>query len=355
MDRETGRNRTKRYHAAPHCGTKNEPRFRRAGLWPAPPSAICAVPAHPAHSLASFLTYALITPTLPSTMSALPAAPPATVTSRLLRAADLPRRGASLRPADRLPTGIVPFDTLLGGGLPRGALVELSGHTGRFALVLAALAAATSRGETAALLDLGDHLDPAAAEEAGCDLARLLWVRPRRFRDALLAAETVAAAGFRLVVLDAGLALPSSRLRDAGPWLRLARAAAPRRVAFLLSTPVPLAGLAAEALVGVSARALFHRAGAVRFLAGAATSLSLLKIRGDRPAEAPLLALSPLAAPLARRLLPDLLPAAPVPTRVGAAPSLAPTRSTAARPAFLATASPPSADRIPSDRAAACA
>lgn len=252
-------------------------------------------------------------------MLPLPAALAPAVASRLLRAADLPRRGASLRSVDRLPTGVAPFDDLLGGGLPRGALVELSGRAGgRFALVLAALAAVTSRGEAAALLDLGNHLDPASAEEAGCDLARLLWVRPRRFREALLAAETVAAAGFRLVVLDAGLALPSSRLRDAGPWLRLARAAAPRGVAFLLSTPVPLAGLAAEALVGVSARPLFRAAGSARFLAGAAASLSLLKVRGGRPAEAPLLALSPLAAPLARRLLPELLPATPAPAALPA-------------------------------------
>jgi hypothetical protein len=283
-------------------------------------------------------------------MSALPAALPASVASRLLRAADLPRRGASLRPGDRLPTGVAPFDALLGGGLPRGALVELSGRAGgRFALVLAALAAATSRGETAALLDLGDHLDPACAEEAGCDLSRLLWVRPLRFREALLAAETIAAAGFRLVVLDAGLALPSSRLRDAGPWLRLARAAAPRGVAFLLSTPVPLAGLAAEALVGVSVRALFHQAGTARFLAGAAASLSLLKVRGGRPAEAPLLALSPLAAPLAMRLLPGLLPAAS---------SLSPAHSTPAHPARAASApsSPiPAAAFIPPRRVATCA
>ena len=276
-------------------------------------------------------------------MSALTAALPASVASRLLRAADLPRLGAALRPGDRLATGVASFDALLGGGLPRGALVELSGRAGgRFALVLAALAAATSRGETAALLDLGDHLDPASAEEAGCDLSRLLWVRPLRFRDALLAAETVAAAGFRLVVLDAGLALPSSRLRDAGPWLRLARAASPRRVAFLLSTPVPLAGLAAEALVGVSARALFRQAGATRFFAGAAASLSLLKVRGGRPAEAPLLALSPLAAPLARHLLPALLPAAPtLPTPARAAST--PTSSVAA-PSF-----------VPPRRAVACA
>lgn len=293
-------------------------------------------------------------------MSPLPATLPATVASRLLRAADLPRRGASLRPGDRLPTGVAPFDALLGGGLPRGALVEISGRSGgRFALVLAALATATSRGETAALLDLGDHLDPAAAEEAGCDLARLLWVRPRRFREALLAAETIAAAGFRLVVLDAGLALPSSRLRDAGPWLRLARAAAPRRVAFLLSTPVPLAGLAAEALVGISARALFRAAGSARFLAGAAASLSLLKVRGGRPAEAPLLALSPLAAPLARRLLPDLHPAAisatPPPARFADSSSLSRARSVTVDPALLSVGSSASADRTAPGRAAACA
>lgn len=251
-------------------------------------------------------------------MPPLPANLPAEVASRLLRAADLPRRGSTLRADDRLPTGAAPFDTLLGGGLPRGALVELTGRSGgRFALVLAALAAATSRGEAAALLDLGDHLDPSSAEEAGCDLARLLWVRPRRFKDALLAAETVAAAGFRLVVLDAGLALPSSRLRDAAPWLRLARASAPRRVAFLLSTPVPLAGLAAEALLQISARGLFRAAGSACFLAGAAARVSLLKVRGGPPADTPPLALSPLAAPLARRLLPELAPARPA-----AAPSV---------------------------------
>lgn len=286
-------------------------------------------------------------------MSPLAAALPATVASRLLRAADLPRRGASVRPGDRLPTGVAPFDALLGGGLPRGALVELSGRSGgRFALVLAALAAATSRGETAVLLDLGDHLDPAAAEEAGCDLARLLWVRPRRFREALLAAETVAAAGFRLVVLDAGLALPSSRLNDAGPWLRLSRAASPRRVAFLLSTPVPLAGLAAEALVGVSARALFRQAGAARFLAGAATSLSLLKVRGGRPAEAPPLELSPLAAPLARRLLTPLLPAAPT----GSPATASPRHAAAARSLSPSAPAPsPAASFASPRRLATCA
>src|SRR5512143_1726070 len=48
------------------------------------------------------------------------------------------------------------------GGLPRGTLVEVVGRrsSGRFALALAALAAATQAGESAALVDLGDQLDP---------------------------------------------------------------------------------------------------------------------------------------------------------------------------------------------------
>ena len=296
-------------------------------------------------------------------MPPLPSNLPAEVASRLVRATDLPRRGAALRVDDRLATGVAPFDDLLGGGLPRGALVELTGRSGgRFALVLAALAAATSRGETAALLDLGDHLDPGSAEEAGCDLARLLWVRPHRFRDTLLAAEAVAAAGFRLVVLDAGLALPPSRVRDAAPWLRLARAAAPRRVAFLLSSPVPLSGLAAEALVGVSVRGLFRAAGSARFLAGAAARVSLLKVRGGPPAEAPPLALSPLAAPLAKRLLPELAPAARpsagLPTSARAASSVSPSSASvaSARPHHLATVPPPpSSPAAHPRRVASCA
>src|SRR5712671_2470581 len=74
-------------------------------------------------------------------------------------------------------TRVAPFDRLLGGqvhcpghdmsrgGLARGSLVELAGtrSSGRFAIALAALAAATRQGEAAALVDLGDHLEPKSA------------------------------------------------------------------------------------------------------------------------------------------------------------------------------------------------
>src|SRR5205814_69473 len=94
-------------------------------------------------------------------------------------ASALPSRSTAAAP---LPIGLAPFDRLLSGGLPRGRLTELVGRrsNGRFSIVLAALASATSCGEAAALVDRGNHLDPQSAREAGVDLGRLLWARPRR-------------------------------------------------------------------------------------------------------------------------------------------------------------------------------
>jgi hypothetical protein len=148
-----------------------------------------------------------------------------------------------------LATSVDTFDRLQGGGLARGAMIELCGprSSGRFAIALAALAAATAGAESAALIDGGDHLDPQQAKEAGVDLERLLWLRPRVIKQALLAAETVLAAGFSLVVLDCG-ELPVDRVPDAS-WRRLARGAIDRAGTLLLITPRPTAGAAAQAVV----------------------------------------------------------------------------------------------------------
>src|SRR5215472_14728354 len=73
----------------------------------------------------------------------------------------------------------VPALDALTGGLPRGALSEITGpaSSGRTSVMLAALAGATRRGETCALMDASDCFDPASAAVAGVDLDRLLWVR----------------------------------------------------------------------------------------------------------------------------------------------------------------------------------
>ena len=59
----------------------------------------------------------------------------------------------SARPERTAPTGVDALDQLLSGGLARGRLTEPIGRrsSGRTALGLAALAAATRRGETVAL------------------------------------------------------------------------------------------------------------------------------------------------------------------------------------------------------------
>jgi len=77
------------------------------------------------------------------------------------------------------PCGVAELDTLLGGGFPRGALVEVCGaaSSGRTSLSLSLLAQATCRQEACAYVDVSDALDPMSVAAAGVDARRLLWVR----------------------------------------------------------------------------------------------------------------------------------------------------------------------------------
>lgn len=197
--------------------------------------------------------------------------------ARLYRACDL------VSPAARraaLPTAVQALDRLLPGGLPKGSLVELAGRrsSGRFSLSLAALAAATSSGQPAALVDLGDHLDPQAAERAGVDLRCLLWARPRRVKEALAAAEMLIAAGFPLVVADLGLC-PRTRWTPDAAWVRLARSAQAQGATLLLSMPWRASGIAADAVVSAAGvRPVWQGGGRTpRLLAGLSSSLTLEK------------------------------------------------------------------------------
>ena len=71
------------------------------------------------------------------------------------------------------------LDRGLAGGLPRGQVSEVVGpsSSGRTSVAWAALAAATRRGESVALVDTFDRFDPPTACAGGMDLSRLLWVR----------------------------------------------------------------------------------------------------------------------------------------------------------------------------------
>ena len=80
---------------------------------------------------------------------------------------------------ETVKTGLFELDQQLGGGLPLGQMSEIVGprSSGRTSLLMAILAAATSRGEMVALVDTFDLFDPESAAAAGVDLHRMLWVR----------------------------------------------------------------------------------------------------------------------------------------------------------------------------------
>src|ERR1700746_1510681 len=77
------------------------------------------------------------------------------------------------------PSGITELDAVLGGGFPRGSLVELCGpaSSGRTSLAFSLLAEATERQQACAFVDVADSLDPLSLAAAGVDLPRLLWIR----------------------------------------------------------------------------------------------------------------------------------------------------------------------------------
>jgi len=150
----------------------------------------------------------------------------------------LPSLRADLEQAS---TGHAGLDAHLQGGIPRGHVSELVGprSSGRTALLLRLLAAATARGELVALVDALDMLDVESAAEAGLDLDQLLWIRghvvpnPGLCRDlnqralvqAVRALTLVLEAGnFGLVVFDVGEA-PADAIRRLPftTWLRLHR------------------------------------------------------------------------------------------------------------------------------------
>jgi len=98
---------------------------------------------------------------------------------RISPASVTPASRLAIRPAPEMASSGIPALDALTGGLPRGCLTEICGpvSSGRTTVFLAALAAATRRGECCVLVDASDALDPRSAADAGVDLHRLLWVR----------------------------------------------------------------------------------------------------------------------------------------------------------------------------------
>jgi len=202
----------------------------------------------------------------------------------LTSARELVHRHAAT-PISVVPTTVDALDSLLTGGLPRGQMVELIGDrsSGRFSILLAAIAATTSMGEAAALVDLGDGLDPRLAGAAGVVLERLLWIRPEHLKQAVIGAEMLLAGGFPLVVIDLGDPPVSGGRGVESTWLRLARAAQSHNAVLLVSSPYRASGTAATGVVKTTrGKPCWSETGfATPLLLGLSSQLRLEKLRGQ--------------------------------------------------------------------------
>jgi recombination protein RecA len=109
-----------------------------------------------------------------------------------------------------VPTGALSLDLALGGGLPKGRVVEIYGpeSSGKTTVTLHAIAEVQRRGGTAAFIDAEHALDPAYAKRIGVDVENLLLSQPDNGEQALEIAETlVRSNAVDIIVVDSVAAL----------------------------------------------------------------------------------------------------------------------------------------------------
>src|SRR5581483_4434209 len=105
---------------------------------------------------------------LPASAASLASAP------KLSSLAGVARGHEFTRKEQRLSSGVVALDRLLGGGLVRGRITEIvASGFGWMSIAAAFVAAVTRRGEAAAWIDPANAFDPASMAAAGIDLERL--------------------------------------------------------------------------------------------------------------------------------------------------------------------------------------
>jgi recombination protein RecA len=109
-----------------------------------------------------------------------------------------------------ISTGSLSLDIALGGGLPKGRVVEIYGpeSSGKTTLALHAIAEVQRNGGTAAFIDAEHALDPTYAKRIGVDISNLLLSQPDNGEQALEITETlVRSNAVDIIVVDSVAAL----------------------------------------------------------------------------------------------------------------------------------------------------
>ncbi|MGL5197311.1 MAG: recombinase RecA, partial [Chroococcales cyanobacterium] len=111
---------------------------------------------------------------------------------------------------ETIPSGALTLDLALGGGLPKGRVIEIYGpeSAGKTTLALHALAEVQKAGGVAAFVDAEHALDPSYAAKVGVDIENLFVSQPDTGEMALeIADQLVRSAAVDLVVIDSVAAL----------------------------------------------------------------------------------------------------------------------------------------------------
>lgn len=111
---------------------------------------------------------------------------------------------------ETIPSGALPLDIALGGGLPKGRVIEIYGpeSSGKTTLALHAITAIQAEGGTAAFIDAEHALDPVYAAAIGVDTHNLLISQPDCGETALeITDQLVRSSAVDIVVVDSVAAL----------------------------------------------------------------------------------------------------------------------------------------------------
>ncbi|MEO0409417.1 MAG: recombinase RecA, partial [Cyanobacteria bacterium P01_A01_bin.135] len=111
---------------------------------------------------------------------------------------------------ETIPTGALTLDLALGGGLPKGRVIEIYGpeSSGKTTVALHALAEVQKTGGIAAFVDAEHALDPYYASNLGVDIENLLVSQPDTGESALeIVDQLIRSNAIDLVVVDSVAAL----------------------------------------------------------------------------------------------------------------------------------------------------
>lgn len=109
-----------------------------------------------------------------------------------------------------IPTGALSLDIALGGGIPRGRIIEIYGpeSSGKTTLAIHILTEAQKKGDAVAFIDAEHAFDPKYAQNIGLDIDNLYISQPDFGEQALEILETlVRSSAFGVIVVDSVAAL----------------------------------------------------------------------------------------------------------------------------------------------------